>query len=310
MLKEITEQEWSELMEREKSPAVFEQVSFARIVAEVYGLQPRFYTVLHNQTELVAAFIAYSSRNELLLPVHFFYSAFYIPSGLRDFVVNKALKAALDTLKKQYKRITLKLPPAIQDVRAFTWAGFRTRVFYTYIKDLQEISYSENIRRQLKKASALDVAMKIDEQVPEVIAYNMRMMQAYGMGAKGIAQTEKLISLMAEAGLLHTFYLGPEASAILFQDARWAYLLSIAAGKEESASGLQAQLYHDLFHYYQSQGQIQADLLGGNLSAVSEFKSKLNAQAMPYYTVEYSATFLFDDLKNGVRKTLKRILGK
>lgn len=314
MLKELTSSEWNAWVEQQPWVPIQANVNFIELIASVYHVNPHYYLVEYKET-YTAAFAVFVKGNKIVLPTHFFYSAFFINPDLKNSVINKSLRTAIYELKKRYTSIQLKLPPEFTDIRIFQWNGFKINILYTFYKVLNELNdYSENLRRNLKKIENENLETKVNSTEEYSLKRNLRQAQSYGMSVKAIKLLSQLVSGMSAKNMLTEFTIFKEdeniASAFLFHDARRAYLMMINSDEKWGDLNPQTKLYHDFFTYFQSKQLVEVDLLGANIPSVSEFKSKFNVKLMPYYYVEYQKFETIHNIKNYFKKKLKKVLKK
>ena len=66
-----------------------------------------------------------------------------------------SLRTVLENLKLPY--ISIINPIKLCDIRDFTWKGWKSSVYYTYLLDLNNLNYSRDVRRNIKQAISNEV---------------------------------------------------------------------------------------------------------------------------------------------------------
>lgn len=313
MLTELDSTQWEQERAGLKDTLLFNDPVFLDRLASAYGLQLRFFGYKDQKytSYILAAFIR---GKKIVLPTHFFYSAFIINTGLRDFTLNDHLQKGLLQLKKEFSGIELKLTPAVQDIRSFKQSGFQQQVYYTYYKDLGDLHYSDNVNRILKKDRSA-YSFHINGETSKSIAANVEQILLFGAGKKEKQPVQDWLGFLLSSGQALSFEVfheekGFQGSAIMGIDPEQAYLLMIHTTAAAAADGAQVALYDYVFHTLKGRGLKRVDLLGGNIPSIAQFKSKLNAEAVPYFTVNYQRFRLFQQFRSLLKKKLKSLIRK
>jgi hypothetical protein len=312
MLSELTEDQWKDLIKKQNINNLFMETDFTALISASFGGVPRYFYI-ENDSRFIAAFIGYETGRKLVLPIHYFYSGFAINHTLKDFHINDPLVEALNLLKKRYTRIQFKLPPEIQDIRAFKQCNFRYDTYYTYVKDLSNLDFNTNISRDIKKAEKYGVETVVDKDFHTSFDKHYYSLMKYGMGKKDADKTRIFLEKLKDTTYLNyitAFYEQKNSgSAFLLHYFPNAYLLMIDSDEEVAKIGVQTSIYNHFFNFYKEKGYTHLDLWGGNIPSIATFKSRWNTELRSYYIVEYSRIPLWDELLKYVKKFIKTIIG-
>lgn len=292
--------------------ALFDSISFMQLMAEAYQKDLRIYTVYEKGKALLSFPVLHKGR-DARLTTHFFYQAIIKHAEFSDRKFIELWELIILRLKADFDAIDFKLPPYAHDIRPFTWAGFGHKVYYTATLSLeQDLAYSENIRRSVKKGLKAGLSVRAQSFHSEVLSAQLLDMQKNGLSK----QEAPIVAMwLAELSKLHHtvfFELLTEedvliGSAIFLQDAQEAYLIAVTGGEEQS--GGQAFLYDQAFAYFKSKGIRKIDLLGANIPSVAIYKSKLGAETESYVILKYRkyrvSSFITEFCKSSIKNVLK-----
>jgi hypothetical protein len=304
---------WSEYQQMPFPPSeyLFNQVDFLAKIAQAYQKEISVYTVLEHDKALLSVPILHRKRNASLA-THFFYQAVIKHQPFSEHKFLEIWDHLLLRLKIDFDAIDLKLAPYAEDIRPLTWAGFGNKIYYTASIDLaHEPTYSENIRRSIKKALKAGLSIRVHTYHEEIVKEQLKDMLKNGLSKKEPDSINYWMNALSESGALVVFeLLNAEqqriGSSIYLTDKNQAYLISVMGGQEES--GGQAYLYDQAFAYFKAKGIEQIDLLGANIPSIAIYKSKLGAKQQSYVISSYRKFFFFAFLSHQTKTLLKRLL--
>jgi hypothetical protein len=293
----IDDGRYLELWERSPQRTPFSHPTFARALAEAYGLGLQGVAV-EDDGALVAAVSAFEKRRgpltaaalPPLCPVH----APVLAGPLRESEVNgrrSPLDRLIAEIAGRYDQATLALPPSYDDVRPFTWAGWNATPRYTHQLRLDgdlAAGFSGVVRRTVRQEQAAFVIEEDVRHAEAAIALTETAYQRRGEagGIDGPAARRLAEAVMA-AGLVRAFAAvrrgasSPEAAVLVATDGRTAY--DWIAG---SAPGpAMAVLLADVLGRLQRESVEAFDFAGANVPGIAEFKRKFGGRLTTTFSV-------------------------
>jgi len=95
--------------------------------------------------------------------------------------LHSVMGAFNDFILSRYQYFSASFPPAMTDIRPYSWNGFETRIRYTYVSELNpdiqlQEGFNSDIRRRIKKAQELEHEVMIDNS-DKFIAYAWELEQ-------------------------------------------------------------------------------------------------------------------------------------
>ena len=309
---ELSQEEWTGLCKRINFETVFGQADFLEVYCKVYNVMPRFFVVKEHRTPR-AALACFSTSGSIVLPTHYFFNPVWLDKNQGEIILNRALQILLTYLKKSFTRISLRLPVEVEDIRPFYWQGFEGKTAYTYLKNLQNLSYHLNINRILKKQCPY--TFKIDLWSSSLEEFHKRDLISFGFRKRTIYRVFQSFKQLHEQGkmLIVNAYEGSNlvGSDVLLLDLneRKAYMFFISKSHGHYKGGLHAYLYNFIFSYLGNEGYKEIDMFGADYESISIYKSKFNPRLIHYYEVKYSKVpYLLDTGKKKIKLFLSRIL--
>lgn len=304
---------WSDYLQLglPSSEGLFNSAAFLSCIAKAYQKDIRVYTIYDKENPIISLPILHNGRDAKLC-THFFYQAIHKHADFSERTFINSWELIILELKKDFDAIDLKLAPYAEDIRPFTWAALGHKIYYTATVDLtKEFSYSENIRRSIKKGIKAGASVRSHTYSQEVTNAQLTDMRNNGLGAKELPKVQHwLTALSAQQHVVQFELLDTEqhviGSSIYLYDDEQAYLISVMGGTDEY--GGQAYLYDQAFVYFKSKGIKSIDLLGANIPNIAIYKSKLGGETQSYTIISYRKYFLFAFLSQFFKKSLKKLL--
>ncbi len=304
---------WSDYVQQDLpvSESLFNSISFLESIAKAYHKNICVYTVFDKEKPLLSLPLLYNGRDARLC-THFFYQAIILHSEFTERTFINLWELIILELKKDFDAIDLKLAPYAQDIRPFTWAGFGHKIYYTATVSLEnELNYSENIRRSIKKALKAGASIRTHSYSETITDVQLADMYNNGLGAKELPKVKAWLKDLSELKNVVQFeLLNAEqeniGSSIYLYDKEQAYLISVMGGTEEY--GGQAYLYDQAFAYFKAKEIRNIDLLGANIPNIAIYKSKLGAETQSYTILSYRKYYLIAFLNTYIKKNIKKLL--
>jgi hypothetical protein len=315
-LRSVSRDEWDLAISKARTLFFNEQIALVEAVSDIYACSPKYF-LYEYKGSLVASLIAYTKGEKLISPIHFYYSSFWV-TPLTDIKYMEYISEFVEQLTNEFTDITLRLPPQITDVRPFLWNGFTVQNNYTYIKRLDELlTYSSSTQRNLNNFDQTSFSFKVSTLDDTSINLNIKIFKSLNLLPAKIDRLKNLLFEMSRLGVLRCFNAFKDnemlASMHVFLDERshQAYLILLNQTSNAKKSNVHTKLHQFMFEYLQNAGYHQVDLMGGDLKGISAYKTSLNTELKPHFTVTYSKkSRLLSQLKSKAIQRLKWLLAK
>lgn len=299
--------DWNSLIEKNQINDLFYLSSYHDVLALHYNCNCSYYQV-HDNSDVLIAIPIFHRKKDATLITHFFYHAIYFNPILSERKKIEAFDLLASSLIKYYDKIDFKLEPKCQDVRAFVWNGYNSNTYYSYHLNLnEELNYSENINRQLKKYNKIYKVEKLNDYDEHIIEAHVHDMVKNGLGKSEAGKVKAWMFDFQKLGILNVFKMQDEqgvdqGSAIYINDKNTAYLIAVMSNNSS-----QALLYDRVFEYYRSLKINHIDLLGANIQNVAVYKSQFDAKLISYHIVSYRKNKVWESIKKAIKLKIKSI---
>ncbi len=187
------------------------------------------------------------------------------------------------------------LVPAIDDVRPWSWRGWRTQPRYTYLLDTgAPLPVSDSVRRHLRKCREAGFTMSYDWDLERFWSVFDVTRQRQGFGLRlAPAAFKGLAESLARGGLAWmatalTAEGAPAASQIVLAvpGTPGAYMWVAGAAEQHLVSGVSAWIMVEIAAECGRRGHRFWDLCGADLPRVARFKSELGGTLQHYFQVD------------------------
>jgi hypothetical protein len=193
-----------------------------------------------------------------------------------------ALDALLAFLQTQFRALAFELPPTVTDVRPYTWAGFDTRVRYTYRLALGPPDEMKGRMSRVRKRTLADVeaTSATGTQLADAVAASYtRQAHRLPVGRTQLAQmagqwADSFDAWSAGDDVLLSATGGPVGYDLL------------SGSLHATADGRTPLLWHALRRLAE-RGVTTYDLCGANTPSIAEYKRTWGAVLTPYYRVTW-----------------------
>ncbi len=286
-------------------PPYYDSETWRGILARHYGIEAetRRFQTGNGDGELVLPVLARgrgAGRRLAVPPLFPYYSFHYagtlLQAGFHGEQVRLQLQEQLLTyLQDNFSEVELNLHPDITDVRPFIWAGYAVKVRYTYLLSLAPGGstplVADFLARDLARARrcGLEVRKELSTEgaLPPVLASFRRN------GIRPAFSPEVLADICGEllaAGQLRVFTVreGARVLASLLVLADGPVVYHWLSGMEERAkeTGANKLLFVSTIEQLQAEGCWKMlDFWGGDIRAISYFKSAMGGTLQTYFTV-------------------------
>lgn len=298
--------EWDAFVSRTPQRNVFSRSSWIRSISDVTGLSCESVTCLRGN-EVVGVCPLFSRRRktgqDLVIPPLTQYTT---PCLLSPSVIEKhrieqqtlaVTKALVDYIESRYERAAMVLHPKLTDIRSFLWNGWTSRVRYTYLLDLENMSevehrLSRDIPRQIRKAEKAGFYVKQISQFEEFSSMwessHERQSATIPMSGENLT---KLLCTLVQRGLkieLHLAYDStgsPAAGTIFLLDEDEAFYWLGGAYPSYLQSGVNQLLFWNALGHLHQIGTKTVDFVGGDHPTIARYKSTFGGDLTPHFMV-------------------------
>ena len=295
---------WDEFVAASPQGTVFSTSAWMRAAAAAHGGEPRMFGVWQQDRLVAGASCVHLAKwpfRKATTPVLTPYGGMiYRPDpGKRrseaGYFNLTCAELLASSLRKSYNYILLANAPGMDDVRPFTWAGWRATVRYTYLLDIADPDgiwevMERRVRTVIRNAEEtleLGGEVSLDEfgelyrriysdrsiapPVPRMMVTAMTdaVLRA-GLGEMRSVRNERgeIVSVM-----------------VLVHDDRRVYAWISGSLPGENNSGAFSLLFWDAVKRY-SGTRSQLDMVGANIPSIAFFKKGFGGVLTPYYTTE------------------------
>lgn len=216
-----------------------------------------------------------------------------------------SVTAALNKfILSRFQLLSVSFPPAMTDIRPYSWNGFDTGIRYTYVSELHRDvqlreKFDPEVRRRIKKARELDHELIIDNS-------DNYMMQAWELEQQSFRRQHfrhsgftkqaflSFLKTLSDKGAIQVFTMilegAPIASVVSVQEKTRgiAYNWQAGANKEHLTTGLNQLLHQQVIEYYSTEGYAHYDLMGADTGTIAKYKSTFNFPLVPMYSASKS----------------------
>ncbi len=297
---------WHHLECTSEKPCVFGGRDFAEAVAGVSNVTIRLAVVFDGDTP-VCGFPLYESRRwgqaRAAVPPFVPYTPLMgmLPSAAERHARRTTLERLLEATVDRYGEVALHLQPDIDDVRSWTWQGWRLSPLYTYVAGLQHPggplgAWSKNNRREFRNHRE---RFELGESVVDPANLAQLVKNSYARHARELPRDldrlRAAIQLLVDRGRLRiagardkeTEEVVAGCGVLCFED-RAAYWLAGSVPGPGMTVVIGA-----LFEKLAKEGFETIDFVGANTPSIAEFKRKLGSELRLYFRAEATGSMLF-----------------
>ncbi|MGI9175768.1 MAG: GNAT family N-acetyltransferase [Rhodothermales bacterium] len=290
-------QAWADLLAASPQRTPFSTLAYAEALHEALGVSYRLAGVYEGET-LAAGALLYERPlgpyRRVVIPPLTPYTPVLLREPLREVDVHarrSPLDALVRLLESRYHHLALHLHPSLKDVRAFQWAGWSARPFFTYRQalggaDVLRRTASRNVRRLAGSGSwhvaeapdAVEVMLSLGEA-----SFNR---QERSLPVEAIRLRRLMTSLLA-SGLARLFTASQargvaEGALVVLRDGTTAHDWFVGSRPGPA----RACLTYDVLLQLHDEGVRCYDFGGANTPSIAEFKRRFGGTLTPYYRVE------------------------
>ncbi len=199
-------------------------------------------------------------------------------------------------LKETYRHVFIAHSPGMEDIRAFDWAGFGSRVKYTYLLDIEDPdSLWELVERRVRTVIRNAEKTLVLGGAVDIGTFTTLYERIYGDRGRQLPYGSGMVKAMTERVLAEG--LGEMRSAvdedgnvlstmILVRDERTVYAWLSGSLPGENASGAFSLLFWDAVKRYSGSHE-KLDMVGANIKSIAFFKKGFAGRLTPYYVTDW-----------------------
>ena len=271
---------------------------FMAALADLHGVRALQLQVFKGE-ELLAILPLYERRKlgfkALVTPTGTYYQgiSFDFPGNCtptRKLLDTVAISARIaDFLTEQYKWIDIQLNPDNVDIRGFTWAGYKAKVFYTFRQFLgTELPVLADERYTMRQAEKQGMKM-VEEFNPDAFLTLQKGLEERKQHSLGVShdRLKDFFIRLHEKGLLKQLNVYHDSkivsSSILYVDqGEVAYLILMATTPEAMRLGAAIFNSLSLADHLPEPTQI-LDFCGANIREVARFKAAIGLDLQSFF---------------------------
>lgn len=201
--------------------------------------------------------------------------------------------SAIEQHFKQLRTVMFSItnPPKLQDIRPFSWRGWKTRIKYAYFLNLNELKYSRDVKRNISTAKANDVLVCPSSDIGLYYSLFQNTFERQGLKPPVSQRYLKTLYQYIINNNLGEMWVAmtPDgqwiAAEIFLQDNNYIHRWTAATDAELRKGGGYHLLLDCVFRYYQEKGCNTINLMAGNTPQLTEFITGFNPYLVPYYSV-------------------------
>ncbi|NNE70987.1 MAG: GNAT family N-acetyltransferase [Rhodothermales bacterium] len=283
---------WNEALAASVHATVFGDARYVRAMAKASELAPEF--LLEDSVGVAVCTRSRGPVKEAVLPLFTPFTGFVLPEieAARVHAGDDALSRVATMLETGPDRIRVHLPPSVTDVRSLSLRGWNVSPLYTYRLNPANgtTAWSSGTRRSVRKNEPSYATAVDPEAVPEVIRLVHEGYERGGAAPPGQAQAlADAVSELAQHGLTECVTARRdgtiEAGIVLLHgpDASYYWMAGSVPGPAMSV------LIAFVLSHLEARGVGTFDLLGANTPPIAEFKRRLGAELVQYWSATFDA---------------------
>lgn len=307
MLLEVDELKWSEFISIYGKGSLFVEPLWLSITATnfEYGLK---YFIWTEGTEEVIGFPIFYKGKTIKAPTNFHFFPLVTAKGTEE-QKSKVFIRSIESLKHRFASIRLKMEIDFPYQKELGHLGFNVAEKFTYIKRLDNLNYSRNILRMIKKAKQQDYTASLSTSFESSFSKIWESNKGYLLGSNK-RQIFNFFSALIKKNFSQILDLHQGdiriASLFVIEDQNrkvvYTYLISIPDKKKYPEA--QTMLYDYGMSLYKSKGFLFCDLCGANLPSVAKFKAKFNGDLERYQYAVYNSSY-FSKIEDYIKKLIR-----
>jgi len=299
--------EITDFSERNIITNVYLRYEFLSLLVKYFDFNVKYLVVKNIQTQnIVAVTISIEKKilgiPSLINPKAIYYQPIETFSAVRKNPNENRLqelevfKEISEYYHKYYFKIEKNLPPEIEDVRGFVWAGINAIPLFTYRFNLENYSpenYFNRQRASLRKALNSDYSFSTDSNINSFFGLIEDTKQRQDWDFKFNKETlSNYLKELLELGLIEQFSIFNNKNEIIStmfcimdKPNRIFYGWLTSTATNELSNGVSTLLIHSICEHLKKDYEI-FDLCGANTETIARFKASLGAELKVFYRIK------------------------
>ena len=309
MINLVDEVKWKQIFTG-KYHSIYFDPKYLNIVKHSFGYQIKYYVLLRGDNVLFAAAL-FSKNGKIVVPYGFTYNSIFFDRKISDRAYLEIFEDLIRKLKIEHKKIWLRLPPEITDLRPFIWEGFNVANRYTYLRK-SAAELSPKVLKKVEEQREL-LSLEVIGANEKDVDLNLEVCFKYGFSKKMYPNYQMLFTELSKKGYLKAFRIYKQGKlevvriAIIDDEASNLSTISMSVKNPSVIPFLNCEMFN-----WCIDNRIETiDMVGANDKGVANFKSSFNANLTPYYLVDYNRSEemvrrFSRKIKDCLKKTLRR----
>lgn len=216
-------------------------------------------------------------------------------SGKRIQETHEILNSLREFLCSQgFDMIHLRFSPGLEDVRPFTWNGWRSEVHYTHYLDLKENideNISRKIRKEIRSASEAGLSTRVSNDLETYLDLLSKTYEKQNLNPPLPREFfERVFNLIQEKNIGYMLVCEtPEGKAVATHLTLYGKKSTVAWSSARDPSfnqrGANTLLYYNEFLDLKSRGFEYMNVMAGNVPRFADFIMGFSPRLVPYYSV-------------------------
>lgn len=288
---------WREFSAAAHHRQPFSSLAYADAVSEAFG-HPCTIIAAEDTDEIVAGTLVFENSlgpyRIAAVPPFTAYTPLLLKEHPRETDINhrrSPVGAVLAALEERYHRLSLLLPPSVDDVRPYTWRGWEVSPLYTYHVPLRE---PETALQDWSKTRRYDYRThrgeyEIEERTSSIEPLIRLCAESYQRSDRalpgGVSNVVALVETLLSRDIARAFAAvskssgEPEAGIISLSHGDIAYYWLAGSTPGPAMTVLLGRVCEILYE----DGFSTLDLVGANTPSIAEFKRRFGSVLVPYH---------------------------
>lgn len=317
-------EKWDRFVADSPQGSVYSKSFWLQNISDVLGYKHNI-IVIYEGDEIAAGIGVFHRNKSMVIPL---LTPYLSPVLKESASTNKSkvyhegyalLKSLASFLKEHYRGVELCMINSIEDVRAFSWTGYKIYVKYTFINSIENFNASPNvfahsIRKQIRKCKEGNIEV-VKENDPERFwsVFKLTFDRRKALLPVEKNQFIKLYDRLSQNNCCEmwtAFSGGKPVSTriVLFSENETVHDWVAAAHPDHLQTGATSYLIYKIMEHYSQRGFKYFDWNGANMESIARFKSNFGGRLTPYYAVSWARPSL--KLVRFGRKVIEKGLAK
>jgi hypothetical protein len=294
---------WDELVDKSPFGTIFATSEWLKITSEALNSEMDIFGCFTEEnivggcplfTKKYKKIIKYVTNTDGMMPYSGIIVNDYSKANVRKYErhqnnILKSIRLNFENLKLPY--ISLKNPISLLDLREFSWNGWDNKIHYTYLLDLNNLNYSRDVKRNIKKANSNEITIEKSTDIDYYFSLFKHTFEHQGLNTPVDKNYLKkifdslIIKDKADMFVAKTKDGEWIAAEIFIHDSNYVHRWTAATDVNLRKTGGYHLLLDYAFNYYQKVGFNKMNLMAGNTPQLTEFITGFNPELCFYLSV-------------------------